>query len=212
MKKANGLGLSCQWAVCLSFIFSPRSPSTQHKQRSFSYSHLPIFYISYFTLLLLRSLTTIATLHSDVLCSEMKKTIQIILLLLLLNLSRSLSISSHGTLSDSEVRHIQRRQLLEFAERSQNVIVDPSLVFENPRLRNAYIALQAWKQAIFSDPFNFTANWIGSNVCNYTGVFCSPALDNRRIPTVAGINLNHADIAGYLPEELGLLSDLGSDW
>ncbi|CAF2106932.1 unnamed protein product [Brassica oleracea var. botrytis] len=132
----------------------------------------------------------------------MKKTIQIILLLLLLNLSRSLSISSHGTLSDSEVRHIQRRQLLEFAERSQNVIVDPSLVFENPRLRNAYIALQAWKQAIFSDPFNFTANWIGSNVCNYTGVFCSPALDNRRIPTVAGINLNHADIAGYLPEEL----------
>ncbi|KAG2314584.1 hypothetical protein Bca52824_017706 [Brassica carinata] len=119
----------------------------------------------------------------------MKKTIQIILLFLLLNLSHSLSISSHDTLS------------------YQKVTVDPSLVFENPRLRNAYIALQAWKQAILSDPFNFTANWIGSNVCDYTGVFCSPALDNR-IRTVAGIDLNHADVTGYLPEELGLLSDL----
>ncbi|KAL0854078.1 hypothetical protein Bca101_059230 [Brassica carinata] len=109
--------------------------------------------------------------------------------------------------SNSQVRHIQRRQLLEFAKRSQKVTVDPSLVFENPRLRNAYIALQAWKQAILSDPFNFTANWIGSNVCDYTGVFCSPALDNR-IRTVAGIDLNHADVTGYLPEELGLLSDL----
>lgn len=197
---------------CLSFIYILTSLSF-HTTQTTLLLLLASPHILYFIFYLASSsLTTIATLHSDVLCSEMKKTIQIILLLLLLNLSRSLSISSHGTLSDSEVRHIQRRQLLEFAERSQNVIVDPSLVFENPRLRNAYIALQAWKQAIFSDPFNFTANWIGSNVCNYTGVFCSPALDNRRIPTVAGINLNHADIAGYLPEELGLLSDLGSDW
>ncbi|KAL0374647.1 UNVERIFIED_CONTAM: Leucine-rich repeat extensin-like protein 2 [Sesamum radiatum] len=39
-----------------------------------------------------------------------------------------------------------------------------SLSFENPNLRQAYIALQAWKKAIFSDPFNFTANWTGSDV------------------------------------------------
>ncbi|KAJ4873627.1 Leucine-rich repeat extensin-like protein 4 [Raphanus sativus] len=96
----------------------------------------------------------------------------------------------------------------EFGDRGENVTVDPSLVFENPRLRSAYIALQAWKQAILSDPNNITLNWIGSNVCNYTGVFCSRAPDNRRIRTVAGIDLNHADIAGYLPEELGLLTDL----
>lgn len=39
-------------------------------------------------------------------------------------------------------------------------------------------------------------------------MFCSNALDDPSIQTVAGIDLNHADIAGYLPEELGLLSDI----
>ncbi|GLJ11144.1 hypothetical protein SUGI_0144340 [Cryptomeria japonica] len=112
-------------------------------------------------------------------------------------------------LTDSD---IIRRQLLaiegnefEFGER---VAVDPTLVFPNPRLRNAYIALQAWKSAIFSDPSNVTGNWVGADVCSYNDVFCAPALDNSSIQVVAGIDLNHADIAGYLPEELGLLTDL----
>ncbi|CAA7046303.1 unnamed protein product [Microthlaspi erraticum] len=47
-----------------------------------------------------------------------------------------------------------------------------------------------------------------SNACNYTGVFCLRLPDNRRIRTVAIIDLNHADIAAYFPEELGLLTDL----
>ncbi|MFQ6648549.1 hypothetical protein Gotur_021297 [Gossypium turneri] len=34
------------------------------------------------------------------------------------------------------------------------------------------------------------------------------ALDNKRIRTVSGIDLNHGDIVGCLPEELGLLTDL----
>ncbi|XP_021275697.1 leucine-rich repeat extensin-like protein 4, partial [Herrania umbratica] len=122
------------------------------------------------------------------------------------------SISSHGGLTDQEVLYIKQRQLLyyrdEFGDRGERVTVDPSLVFENPRLRNAYIALQAWKQAILSDPFNLTGNWVGSEVCSYTGVYCAPAPDNKKIKTVAGIDLNHGDIAGYLPEELGLLTDL----
>ncbi|KAK6152094.1 hypothetical protein DH2020_014729 [Rehmannia glutinosa] len=80
--------------------------------------------------------------------------------------------------------------------------------FENPNLRQAYIALQAWKQAIFSDPFNFTANWTGPDVCSYGGVFCAASTSNSSIRVVAGIDLNHADIAGYLPDELGLLTDL----
>ncbi|TQD76210.1 hypothetical protein C1H46_038237 [Malus baccata] len=63
----------------------------------------------------------------------------------------------------------------EFGDRSEHVTVDPSLVFENDQLRNAYIALQALKQAILSDPFNITGNWVGSNVCKYTGVFCTKA-------------------------------------
>ncbi|KAF5200281.1 Leucine-rich repeat extensin-like protein [Thalictrum thalictroides] len=59
-----------------------------------------------------------------------------------------------------------------------------------------------------SDPLNLTSNWVGSDVCSYTGVFCAPALDDKSIQTVAGIDLNHGDIVGYLPEELGLLVDL----
>ncbi|RVX11068.1 Leucine-rich repeat extensin-like protein 4 [Vitis vinifera] len=126
--------------------------------------------------------------------------------------AEQISISSHGHLTDAEVMYIKRRQLLyyrdEFGDRGEDVTVDPSLVFENPRQRNAYIALQAWKQAILSDPLNLTLNWVGSNVCNYTGVYCAQAPDNSSIRTVAGIDLNHGDIAGYLPEELGLLTDL----
>ncbi|GFP91965.1 leucine-rich repeat extensin-like protein 1 [Phtheirospermum japonicum] len=82
------------------------------------------------------------------------------------------------------------------------------LTFENPSIRRAYIALQAWKKAIYSDPFNFTTNWTGPDVCSYGGVFCAPSPENSSVRVVGGIDLNHADIAGYLPDELGLLSDL----
>ncbi|KAF3606865.1 hypothetical protein DY000_02045169 [Brassica cretica] len=87
--------------------------------------------------------------------------------------------------------------------------VDPKLKFENPKLRQAYIALQSWKLAIFSDPFNFTANWNGSDVCSYNGIYCAPFPGSyNKTRVVAGIDLNHADMAGYLPSELGLLRDL----
>ncbi|XP_016174628.2 leucine-rich repeat extensin-like protein 6 [Arachis ipaensis] len=78
----------------------------------------------------------------------------------------------------------------------------------NPRLSKAYIALQAWKHSIVSDPKNMTLNWCGPHVCNYTGVYCAPAPDNPHIYTVAGIDLNHGNIAGSLPQQLGLLTDL----
>ncbi|RVW46845.1 Pollen-specific leucine-rich repeat extensin-like protein 3 [Vitis vinifera] len=52
----------------------------------------------------------------------------------------------------------------------------------NPRLQQAYIALQAWKRVIYSDPNKFTSNWVGPSVCSYK--------------------------AGSLPDELGLLTDL----
>ncbi|PON74858.1 LRR domain containing protein [Trema orientale] len=78
----------------------------------------------------------------------------------------------------------------------------------NPRLHQAFIALQAWKRVIYSDPNNFTSNWLGPSVCNYTGIYCAPSIDNPDIRVVAGIDLNHADIAGFLPDELGLLTDL----
>ncbi|XP_050204977.2 leucine-rich repeat extensin-like protein 4 [Mercurialis annua] len=78
----------------------------------------------------------------------------------------------------------------------------------NPRLQRAYIALRAWKRVIYSDPTNFTSNWVGSEVCNYRGVYCAQALDDPKIKVVAGIDLNHLDIAGFLPDEIGLLTDV----
>lgn len=84
----------------------------------------------------------------------------------------------------------------------------PPISIPNPRLMNAYFALQAWKQAITSDPNNFTANWNGPDVCHYNGVYCATAPDGSHTLTVAGIDLNHANIAGCLPDELGLLTDL----
>ncbi|GER41746.1 leucine-rich repeat/extensin [Striga asiatica] len=80
--------------------------------------------------------------------------------------------------------------------------------FPNPNLRRAYIALQALKNSIHSDPRNITHSWNSSNVCSYEGVFCAPSPANRSLTVVAGIDLNHEDIAGSLPPELGLLTDL----
>ncbi|KAL4388890.1 hypothetical protein GQ457_09G020100 [Hibiscus cannabinus] len=87
-----------------------------------------------------------------------------------------------------------------------NDINPPSI--PNPRLLKAYIAFKAWKHAIIADPNGFTSNWCGPKVCNYTGVFCAPAPDDPYAITVAGIDINHANIVGYLPYELGLLTDL----
>ncbi|EEF44405.1 leucine-rich repeat extensin-like protein 4 [Ricinus communis] len=78
----------------------------------------------------------------------------------------------------------------------------------NPRLQQAYIAFRAWKRVIYSDPNNFTTNWVGPNVCNYTGVYCASARDDPNIKVVAGLDLNFANLAGFLPDELGLLTDL----
>ncbi|TVU35677.1 hypothetical protein EJB05_17578, partial [Eragrostis curvula] len=84
------------------------------------------------------------------------------------------------------------------------VEVDPSWQFPSRRLRDAYVALQTWKlQAIFSDPYNFTADWVGPD-----GVYCGPLPSDPRAVAVAGVDLNHGDIAGFLPPELGLLADL----
>ncbi|KAK9725506.1 hypothetical protein RND81_05G148900 [Saponaria officinalis] len=75
----------------------------------------------------------------------------------------------------------------------------------NPRLQKAYTAFQEWKKLITSDPNKFTSNWTGLNVCNYTGVYCAPAPNDPTQLTVAGIDLNHANIASTLPNDFGLL-------
>ncbi|KAF8686964.1 hypothetical protein HU200_043243 [Digitaria exilis] len=78
----------------------------------------------------------------------------------------------------------------------------PAAAQPTPRLQAAYAALQSWKRnAIFSDPYNFTSNWVGPNVCAYNGIYCAPHPTDGAL-AVAGIDLNHADIAGYLPADL----------
>ncbi|MBA0717003.1 hypothetical protein Golax_004852, partial [Gossypium laxum] len=124
----------------------------------------------------------------------------------------SLSTSSFA-LSDAEASYLSQRQLLTLPENGElpdgfEFQVQINLKFDNSRLRRAYIALQAWKKAMYSDPKNITNNWVGPNVCGYSGVFCAQALDDPKINVVAGVDLNHADIAGYLPAELGLMTDL----
>jgi len=133
---------------------------------------------------------------------------------LLLSLLLSSPLSSFSlALSDEEASLIAHRQLLAIPKDGDlpndfEYEVDLVVAFANARLRQAYIALQAWKHAMYSDPFNTTSNWEGANVCAYKGVFCAPALDNPKLSVVAGVDLNHADIAGYLPVELGLMTDL----
>ncbi|MBA0749239.1 hypothetical protein Gogos_003188 [Gossypium gossypioides] len=109
----------------------------------------------------------------------------------------------------------------EFGGRGKNVIIDQSLVFENLRLRNTYITLQDCKKAILLDLFNLTVDWVRPDVCDYTSVYCTPTLDNKRNKIVTSIDLNHEDITGHLPEELGLLTgfvklmlelDLSNNW
>lgn len=78
----------------------------------------------------------------------------------------------------------------------------------NMKLRKAYSVFQSWKNVITCDPQDVTSDWYGANVCDYTGVYCSPAPDDPNVLTVSGIDLNGAGICGTLPEELGLLADL----
>ncbi|KAI4298415.1 hypothetical protein L6164_031978 [Bauhinia variegata] len=123
--------------------------------------------------------------------------------------SSCLSTLSYA-ISDSEAFFISRRQLLHFQEKGEDVPAEIKydVNITNERLKPAYVALQAWKKAIYSDPSGITDNWVGPDVCSYNGVFCAPALDDPKVQVVAGIDLNNADIAGYLPPELGLLKDL----
>ncbi|KAL4589567.1 hypothetical protein LXL04_002475 [Taraxacum kok-saghyz] len=78
-------------------------------------------------------------------------------------------------------------------------------------LNNAYIALQAWKTAIKSDPKGLLRSWVGSNVCAYHGVFCADPSEETGDPSgpvVAGIDLNHGNLEGILVKELSLLTDM----
>ncbi|XP_057545077.1 leucine-rich repeat extensin-like protein 4 [Amaranthus tricolor] len=86
----------------------------------------------------------------------------------------------------------------------------PSLT---PSLDRAYTALQAWKSVISEDPNGVLASWVGPNVCNYKGVFCSSLQDDYigdcpSYSSVSSIDLNHANLKGVLVNELSLITEL----
>ncbi|KAF0905523.1 hypothetical protein E2562_007320 [Oryza meyeriana var. granulata] len=122
----------------------------------------------------------------------------------------SLLFSSCFALTSHEAAAIARRQLLNFEQHGDHVHIDIDIKIRisNPRLLAAHRALHALKEALYSDPTNFTGNWVGPDVCSYNGVLCVPSLDNQSVSAVASLDMNGADVAGYLPREIGLLADL----
>ncbi|KAG9130168.1 hypothetical protein Leryth_018757 [Lithospermum erythrorhizon] len=139
---------------------------------------------------------------------KMKPSSCFFIILALVSLSSFSYALNHG-----EAAFIARRQLQTLPENGDipddlESTIQVPFTFENDRLRSAFIALQAWKKAIYSDPNNVTSNWNGPDVCSYNGTICAMSPDGRNEKTVAGIDLNSEDIAGHLPVELGLLKDL----
>ncbi|KAI3704045.1 hypothetical protein L1987_74251 [Smallanthus sonchifolius] len=125
-----------------------------------------------------------------------------------------LSIISSRSLNNAFAAAITRRHLGQTKEIEPltdfnfDIEINARLIFPNLRLKKAYFALQEWKKVILSDPENMIRNWEGVDVCSYNGVFCEKAPDDSSLMTVAGIDLNHGDIAGQLVPHLGLLTDL----
>ncbi|CAD6238481.1 unnamed protein product [Miscanthus lutarioriparius] len=129
---------------------------------------------------------------------------------------------SHGSWSsrDAEVEDVEEgdrrkkaeRILVAFEEQHPNdhvhIDIDTDVKINNPSLLVAHKALHALKQALYSGPNNFTGNWVGPDVCAYNGVSCVPSPHNESESAVASLDVNAADVAGYLPREIGLMSDL----
>ncbi|XP_062230969.1 leucine-rich repeat extensin-like protein 4 [Phragmites australis] len=94
----------------------------------------------------------------------------------------------------------------------------PSTVSSSPSSaaqgqRQEYTALQALKAAITEDPRGALSSWQGANVCTYKGVYCSSppdgaAAEASTVTVVAGIDLNHANLRGTLPDAVSLLAHL----
>ncbi|CAO2162439.1 unnamed protein product [Urochloa humidicola] len=125
----------------------------------------------------------------------------------------TLLFSSAFALTVDEEAAIVRRQALSFEHDHHptdhvHIDIDIDIKIANPHLQAAHKALQALKHALYSDPNNFTGNWVGPDVCAYNGVFCFPSPRNASESAVASLDMNGADVAGYLPKEIGLLRDL----
>ncbi|XWS39921.1 hypothetical protein CRYUN_Cryun18bG0096300 [Craigia yunnanensis] len=64
------------------------------------------------------------------------------------------------------------------------------LIFKDERLAIVYPIIQAFKRRITEDPLNITGNWVGSDICNYKGLYCENPPDNISALALAGIDFN----------------------
>ncbi|XVE66802.1 hypothetical protein DITRI_Ditri08aG0108600 [Diplodiscus trichospermus] len=64
------------------------------------------------------------------------------------------------------------------------------LIFNDMRLAVVYPVIQDFKRRITEDPLNRTGNWVGSDICSYTGFYCDNPPDNASAIALAGIDFN----------------------
>ncbi|KAE8716767.1 cysteine proteinase RD21a-like [Hibiscus syriacus] len=74
------------------------------------------------------------------------------------------------------------------------------LFFKDRRLAVVYPIIQAFKTTITEDPLNITGNWVGSDICSYTGFYCDNPPDNVSAIAVAGIDFNGFHLAALTLE------------
>ncbi|KAH7567460.1 hypothetical protein JRO89_XS07G0076600 [Xanthoceras sorbifolium] len=83
------------------------------------------------------------------------------------------------------------------------------LRFVDDRLAVVYPVIQKFKSIITSDPLGITNTWLGSDICNYKGFYCSNPPDNKTATTVASIDFNGFQLgAPTLDGFLDQLSDI----
>ncbi|XVF45096.1 hypothetical protein PTKIN_Ptkin02bG0178400 [Pterospermum kingtungense] len=68
--------------------------------------------------------------------------------------------------------------------------IEQSLVFKDKRLAVVFPIIQTFKKTITEDPLNITGNWVGPDICNYTGFFCDNPPDNASAIALAAIDFN----------------------
>lgn len=70
-----------------------------------------------------------------------------------------------------------------------------TLIFKDKRLAVVYPIIQAFKKSITEDPLNRTGNWVGPEICNYTGFYCDNPPDNASALALAAIDFNGFNLA-----------------
>lgn len=69
-------------------------------------------------------------------------------------------------------------------------LIPEILSFLDQRLALVYPIIQVFKNTITSDPFSITQTWVGPDICNYRGFYCTSPPDNNSAVALASIDFN----------------------